>query len=351
MTTQVSNLSTLRSKVLASIDRVPKRYYACYHVCASYAQLAGLIALIHVLPAGWISKVLYFLCMGWTQYRLYFPLHEACHFSLFRSPFANQLIGRITAGLLMTSFSSFTQVHMQHHRLVGQQDDPGAVDYYVRFATRFEMLRFFLWPLLGLSVFEKVWTNVLRPALQKLRREKHRRDTKSTISLVDLVFISGIQAAVFLALTRLGERPLDYVVFYVLPEATVFLFLARLRMYLEHGPVDYRVSDYLGSNQRLIARTHRSTLLECPLFSYMNFRFHYEHHLVPSLPSCHLPEVHQRFTRQFLDPDDYSPSYLATIRKLFHITQLTPLANPGAVRGGRAFQLRASPPEGDGPTA
>ena len=37
---------------------------------------------------------------------------------------------------------------MEHHRLWGTREDPGGVDYYVRFGSRARMAVFFLAPLL-----------------------------------------------------------------------------------------------------------------------------------------------------------------------------------------------------------
>lgn len=314
-----------RAQILSAVPRAPELGYGLYHVLAAYGQLALLAGLLPLLPPGAVWKAAFVLAIGWTQYRLYFPLHEACHGTLFASPSANRLIGRMTAGLLLTSFATFTAIHMQHHRLYGEPEDPGACDYYVHFRSRGAAWCFFLSPLLGLSLLEKVWTNLARPVLRFLRRAPAERAAGAPESVqapapLDLASLAAAQAAVFLALSGSGARPLDYVLFYLLPGATVFLFLARLRMYLEHGPVDYVVSDYLGANRRRIARTHGARGLARPLFSYMNFRFHWEHHLCPSLPSSSLPEVHRRFTRAVLPVDDYSPSYLATVRRLLHIT-------------------------------
>lgn len=312
--------ASLRDEVLAAFERAPDAGYGLRQLAAAWGQLAALLALFHVWPAGPLAGALYFAAMGWTLYRQYFVLHEASHQTLLPSAGANRFVGRVTAGLLFTSFATFTGVHMEHHRLWGKREDPGGVDYFVRFGSRRQLLAFFLWPLCGLSVVEKVWTNLARPAWRRLAGAAGPAGPgEPRIEPVDLLFVLGVQAAVFLALSGFAGHPLDYVVFCVLPDITIFLFLARLRMYLEHGPLDYAVSDYLGANRRRIARTHASNPLEGPLLNYMNFRFHREHHLFPSLSSAHLPEIHRRFTRARLDPDDYAASYAESLRRLWRI--------------------------------
>ena len=311
-----------RAEILAVVPSTPELGYALYHVGAAYGQLALLLIAVPLLPAGFVCSSLAILAMGWTQYRLYFPLHEACHGTLFASPTANRIVGRLTAALLLTSHAAFTAVHMQHHRLYGEPDDPGAIDYYVHFRSRAAAAGFFLAPLCGFSLITKLWANIGQPALDLLRRSPAPRaatprEKPATPAMlpVEIAWLVLAQGVVFLALSGGGAHPLNYALYYLVPGATVFLFLARLRMYLEHGPVDYAVSDYLGANRRQIVRTHAGSLAR-PLFSYMNFRFHREHHLCPSLPSSHLPEVHRRFTAAVLDPDDYSDSYLRTLRRI-----------------------------------
>lgn len=307
-----------RADLLASVDRSPDLSYSLAHLCAAWGQLALLIALAHALPRGWPWKLLYVVAMGWTQYRIYFPLHEASHGTLFRGAWANRLAGRLSAALLFTSFASFTRIHMEHHRSWGSREDPGAMDYFVRFRSRGQLAAFFLAPLLGVQLAAKLWQNLVEPVAAALRGRRRAAPAprRSPLPPVDVAWLGVVQAGVCLAITGGLARPAVYLWGYLLPGATIFLFLARLRMYLEHGPVDYEVSDYLGANARKIARTHASNWLERPLFSYMNFRLHQEHHLFPSLPSVRLPEVYRRYTQGRLDPDDFSPSYSRTLLRV-----------------------------------
>jgi fatty acid desaturase len=338
-----SDPAALRAEVLRSVERKPDLGYGLYHLVSAWGQLACAIAVFLLMPEGWGYKLAFFFVMGWVQYRIYFLLHEACHFTLFPNTTANRVVGRVTSAMLFTSFSTFTWLHMEHHRLWGTRDDPGAVDYYIHFRSRFHALGFFLEPFLSLIVFEKISEHLLQPLkrffidrddeLRKRAREHARKLRPNPIA--DLFIGLGVQCAFFLALTRFGADPFAHLLFYMLPLGTVFLFLARLRMYLEHGPLDYAVSDYTGSNPRRIARTHVRRGLDGLLFQFMNFRFHQEHHIFPALPSCRLREVHERFIREHLDPDDLRPSYLQSLREIVRLPD-------GASSG------HAAPPTGDG---
>lgn len=315
--------AAVRAEVMRSIDRKPSLLYALHHVGAAFGQMAAMIVLLQLLPEGWLYRVPFFFLMGWTQYRLYFVIHEACHFTLFEMPKLNRVVGRISCAMLFTSFSTFTWIHMEHHRLWGSEEDPGSIDYHVRFKSRRQMWAFFLEPFLCLILFEKINEHLVQPIWRFFFRDENvRRQAKEHARkmrpkpLLDLVLGVVVQAILFTLMSGFWARPLDYSMLYMLPLGTVFLFLARLRMYLEHGPLDYAVSDYTGDNKRKIARTHARGGLDGILFQYMNFRFHQEHHIFPSLPSCRLPEVHERFIRQHLDPDDFSASYGESLAKI-----------------------------------
>jgi len=296
-------------------DFPPRFGYALVHTAAALGQLAALVLLVRWRPpgVGWAAPL--FVAIGLAQYRLYFPLHDASHGKLFPRRITNRRLGRVVAALLFTTYPSFVAIHLEHHRRWGERDDPGAVDYFVHFRNRREQLRFFLWPLLGLSVFEKIWTNFVRPAEPRTVERGRRRGNR----LADFGVLAAIQGIVLLAISGLGAHPLDYVWFYLVPGATIFLFFARFRMYLEHGPLDYAVSDYQGARRRRIARTHVSALREAPFTSYMNFKYHNEHHRWPWMPSSYLPEIHRRLTAGRLDADDYNPTYLASVRRLVRI--------------------------------
>jgi fatty acid desaturase len=82
-----------------------------------------------------------------------------------------------------------------------------------------------------------------------------------------------------------------YPVFVVLPVVTVFLFLNRLRMFLEHASLERNDSTGVVYGTP-ITRTIYATWLERVLMCGGNFNYHYEHHLYPVVPGCRLPDLH-----------------------------------------------------------
>ncbi len=318
-------IDSLRREVRAALDFTPDNAYAVRHLAYAVVQLAVVLAAFHATPRTVPWLVVWFVAFGLTQYRFYFLLHDLCHFALFRGRRTNLAWGRIVAGMLFNSFQSFTAVHTRHHREWGTTGDPGSPEYIVRFRGLGEVLLFFGLPVVG--VVGRLEVIVWLPLKRALGLESRGvivpgvETTSATFRVpkAEIATIVVLQGLLFVAVSGGGARPFDYLFFWCLPVLFVFVPLARLRMYLEHGPLDYAVSDYTGDNARRIARTHTSGFLTAPLFSYMNFRYHREHHLVPGLPSARLPEVYERFTRERLHPDDRAGTYLESLGRLLRL--------------------------------
>ena len=126
----------------------------------------------------------------------------------------------------------------------------------------------------------------------------------------------AIQAAIALYVTRVLAEPWRYAMFVVVPAITIFLFMSRLRMFLEHGSLDYEQFDYL-QNPRLTARTIPSRFPENVVLCGMNFNYHYEHHLFPAVPSCQLRRVHEKVTGATIPSADFSETYLSALGGLW----------------------------------
>ena len=107
-----------------------------------------------------------------------------------------------------------------------------------------------------------------------------------------------------------------YVVFNVLPAITIFLFLNRLRMFLEHAPLDYAVCDYF-IDKRPTSRVIYASTFERIVLCGSNFNYHHEHHLYPVVPGVHLPQLHHKLVVLGLDPQDIRQSYFQAFMEIW----------------------------------
>jgi fatty acid desaturase len=241
-----------------------------------------------------------------------FILHDCCHGTLFASPLENEVVGWVTAALLVTSFPSFRRLHLLHHKHYRRAEDPQASDYNDLVPGRDRILRHLLAPLFFLMAWERVGAYF---ALHHsgMSREERARPVNSTGMLREHatsgVLIALAQAGVVAISTHLFTFWPGYLM-YVVSLSTIGLFLSRLRSYLEHGNLFEEDVD------RLVARTHPSNFFERHMLAPMWFNFHHEHHLWPQVPSRWLPKVYREVTANILPASDFSRSYVASLRQL-----------------------------------
>lgn len=296
---------------------IGKSFYKKSRVYAVVNTAAPLLILFLVLLGvtqshGVAMGAVLFFVVGIAQYKIYFPLHECSHYTLYRSKNVNRFFGHIFAGLLFTTFDGFRLEHIKHHATYGTIEDPGAVDYFVRFDSRVQMIKFLVAPL----VAGNLWIKIQDYYSFLLNSNNQFGRALDEVSKIYLLIPVGIQGIVFLFLSDFGRFPLHYVVFYFLPAATVFLFLSRLRMFLEHCSLDYSEFDYL-TNPRITARTIIANCSELRLLCGMNFNYHHEHHLYPQVPSSQLKKLHYEVTKSQISDVDLGVTYGSCLYKLW----------------------------------
>src|SRR6185369_12543817 len=142
---------------------VASRARGYLQVTGNVAVFVALLVLAGAAASAWQLALLY-VGIGFAMHRLFFPLHDCVHYSLLPSKAENRVSGALLSALLGTSFDAIRDQHMAHHRDFGTPEDPGASDYFVRFRSRGQFLRFLLGPLVGSILFVKLGDYLLRPA-------------------------------------------------------------------------------------------------------------------------------------------------------------------------------------------
>ena len=306
VTAELSSVATRRK-----IDRdymIRSRIRGYVDVTWSFALMAVLLWAGSVATAVWQFGLLY-LAIGCMQHRFFFPVHDCIHYSLFPTKGENRFFGGLFSAFIGTSFDAIKDQHMEHHRDFGKIEDPGASDYFVRFQSRGELIRFMFGPLIGSILFAKLWDYLFRPGRVAAKNKDARDVSTLTAKLVPYTVILGVQCAVCAVLTS-GFQLTElwrYPVLYVMPLVTVFLFFNRLRMFLEHGSLDYEVCDYF-EGKRPTARSIHASLLERAIICGSSFNYHHEHHNHPNVPGWQLPRLHRELCEEY-DPEDIRQTY------------------------------------------
>jgi fatty acid desaturase len=106
-----------------------------------------------------------------------------------------------------------------------------------------------------------------------------------------------------------------YPILYVLPLVTLFLFFIRLRMFLEHGSLNYEICDYF-EGKRPTTRTIYASPVERIFLCGNSFNFHNEHHRYPTVPGWQLPRLHRELAGG-IDPEDVRQTYAQAFVELW----------------------------------
>jgi fatty acid desaturase len=235
--------------------------------------------------------------IGLAYYRLTLVMHDCIHATLLPIPRTNRTLGIIFGALCGIEFHAFSRLHWQHHRVVGQSDDPQGADYLVAWsAGPGTLIIHLLRPLAGVTLFK------LRQIFASLEHldQQGRLQRWSALALV-----IGAQSAVAVAVSD-GLRLWWLAPLPIASAATFGLFFAQFRGFAEHVAMP-------GVAAAGFVRSHRTTFFGRLLLYDLNFNFHQEHHLYPGMPSCHLPELH----RQLVETGEVgalASGMLATVR-------------------------------------
>ena len=233
------------------------------------AVVAAAVALSH--PAAWIAA---FLLMPIAQNRLFILHHEAAHRVLFSNRRLNDLIGINLVGWLTfgTGGHGYRVGHMNHHR---DEFGPKEPDFglYARYPiTSASMRRKHRRDLTGVSAFR-----IIRPRFQRLGQVHHRRLTYR--------FLAG-QALVLAAFWASGH-PWLYLLLWVLPWATLYQGLNRIRAIAEHGGMTRS-----GDRRRTTHHVHQSLAARMVMVPF-SVGYHLAHHVDMTVPYRNLPRLHR----------------------------------------------------------
>lgn len=244
---------------------------------------------------GWALGIFAFCVNGFLLYQLNNMQHELCHFGA--SSTIEQLIESLVFEYPLLMTSAYRRVHLDHHRHFGTDKDPDLWKYKEFPSSRLAFLRRFLFMFSGASALQGFLVRNRQQKLSKLN--KFERLFGPAISLTVLWTVFWITTG------NLGA----FLLFYILPLATISKGLADLRTFLEHASQDGPV-----------LRNHlRLTIFDDCIGSY-GFSEHGNHHSFPKFRYQELeagqggPEGRNHRHRW----DEDTVSYLSRLRGLIN---------------------------------
>ena len=277
----------------------PKTYFSPeeWAPLARRSSWKGLALIAHawivILAAGamvvvWpLTLPLAIMIIGGRQLGLAILMHDAAHGALHSDLKVNDFAGEyLTAGGL----ARYRPYHLGHHRFAQQAEDPD-----LGLSAPF--------PITPLSLRRKIARDLTGRTWFKLRfgdfvaRLKARKAGEPLLPIiVEEIRRKRRWLAGGVVITAIGA-PFGawwaWPVLWLLPQATWFQMITRLRNIAEHACVARDEPDPLRH-----ARTTRAGILERALLAPYYVNYHCEHHMFMHLPCYHLPRAHRLLERK-----------------------------------------------------
>lgn len=324
--------SQLKSGVLSADEqrawRRPRPLRAALDLASIWLQIGGGVALCLLaweliawpLAARIAVGALGWLLIGGGQHGLTLAAHEFAHFSVV--PGDRQLNDRLGRWLfcapVLLPLELYRQRHFEHHRHYSEveHDTKTVYRHDIRGARLLlEVVR----SLTGIDWLMHLLALRNQPDLPGEVPPKWR--LLLPLAVCQVALLGGFTA--LWAVWGIGHWA-NYAALWALPILTLVGLLNKLRATMEHQPLQvdaHQVDDgrYFMGTAVPFVRSVRSNVVERLFLCHLNFGFHAEHHLWPSISYQYLPDVREKLEAQdcFDDPGlGREASYAATIAKL-----------------------------------
>lgn len=319
----------LDREALRTLHRIePKR--SLIAALAVWVEIACLVvAAGYLIPAPyfwWAYVPLIFFIAG-RQGALLQLVHEGSHDLLAKSKQVNDRIGKWLCALpIGVNYKGYSSGHILHHAYTGtDRDPPSDSEKYRIVDLRNPMLYvLFLKDLAGLSALS-VFRSYVGNAASEGRRPRaeaaplwKRFRGLGELGLVQLIVL------VALFQFRIG----DYLLLWIVPAASIHMFLMRIRGIAEHGLAKQRhVTVTRPEEGNFYTRSFGTpkkryafapfVWLEQALIGSINVYYHHEHHLYPRVPFYNLPKLHKLVAEKAsaYNPEIYVPGYFAAFAR------------------------------------
>ena len=269
--------------------------------------------LLHILFYDPILYLFIWLFIGTRMYALYALLHDGMHYLLFPSKKINDLICIVfLAGPLFISLKKIRKVHFLHHAHLKTEMDPENIHLdYEEFKfpqSAFSLFGIFILDILGINYIrykvKKIWNLFIA------WRKGEQGGLGHMLSW-------GIKWGIICTALVATGLAWDFFFCWLVPYATVYQSLNRLRLASEHISVD--------EENIFSTRTLKPNAVERFFLSPNSLGYHTEHHAFPAVPFYRLSDLHTKL----MELDKYKKhvqiekSYISVIRHFVASSRIT----------------------------
>ncbi|MCP1337618.1 fatty acid desaturase family protein [Futiania mangrovi] len=276
-------------------------------VLHAWAVIAGAAAVAAIWPNP-VTVVLAIMVIGSRQMGLAILMHDAAHGALFRTKALNETVGTWACAYpVFADMAAYRHYHLKHHRYTQQPEDPDLVLSKPFPVTRTSFWRKAVRDLTGQTAFKQRAAQVR----MTLDAQKNADETTGAVQAFGTPSLWGplaVNAGLFAALALSGYWWV-YLAFWIVPLATWYQFVLRIRNIAEHAMVPDDDDPFRN------ARTTHANLLERVFFAPYWVNYHVDHHLYMYVPCWQLPRLHKALGEAGMHARmETKPGYLAVLR-------------------------------------
>lgn len=281
-----------------------------------WGVILGAMALAIWQP--WLIPVA-IMIIGTRQLGLAVLEHEAAHGGLhpnlkFNDRLSNLLCGPAYGGAL----AQYRPYHLSHHRYAQQPEDPDLILSKPFPVTGNSLRRKIVRDLTGQTFF-KQRLNQISNAFGLGIRPGPGTENRSQSALQAVIPFLIFNSLFLVALTLLGQW-WAYFVLWLIPLATWFPLVTRLRNIAEHAVVPD------NEDPMRHARTTHASLLERAFIAPYWVNYHCEHHMFMHLPCYRLAEAHRLLQKKGIaERMEVQPSYFTVLRQAASKPEMLPV--------------------------
>ncbi len=266
--------------------RTPSSWRGGLSLGLDWGLVALALALVASAPGPLLrgaALLLAVLVIGGRQLGLAVLMHEAAHYTLFRSRRLNDFAGRwLCAYPIWADLEPYRAYHFRHHARNWTKDDPD-LDLASKFPVAAASLRRKIWRDLSGQVGWKRARAILARDLAGARTKSARGPgSAGWRNLRGVAVTNGLLVALLAA----AGHPALYGV-WVLAWLTTYSLATRIRSIAEHNMVPDPADPLRNS------RTTLASWWERLLWAPNRVSYHLEHHLLMTVPFYHLPRMHR----------------------------------------------------------
>ena len=275
-------------------------------VLSAWAALIGAGALFIVWPNP-LTYVLAVMLIGTRQLGLAILEHEAAHGTLHPNAKLNDWMAEwLCGGPLGGSLKRYRPYHLTHHKYTEQPEDPDLVLSRPFPVTRKSIVRKFVRDLTGQTFFKQRIQHRLAPFISHLNGAG--RSAASVPDRPELRFWIT-NAAILVATSALGYW-WAWPALWIVPMATWFPLVTRVRSMAEHAMVDTRDDPFTH------ARTTIANPLERLFIAPFWVHYHCEHHCFMYVPCYNLEKTHRLLLQKgFRERMRITEGYVEVLRR------------------------------------